>query len=323
MRIQIHIVNDFCKTYMPFLLFRDCVYHILKEHYCQDNDIMIEYIYDIASIHNDAQTIVLLNIYDITLYEHSQHVLDTILSSPAHFLIVNTEYWENRGAKAIFDILKDRVRQNILLVEYNIINYRSIMAHYPSLLTLFLPLIYNEHLENYYMHNIRNNRLTWHEKDIDVLFYGGLNDRRQNVLTKIGEVCNVHIVESHHGATNEGLCELIERSKVVINVLYYDYNVIFDYYRNTILLANKTLLITETPREIDQNVEYWLDNIDQCLTTGNYDNLVNITTQCLNMDDGARDAMLQRQHEWFTRVNMRDIVVPFFEYFRLQGEYYV
>lgn len=323
MLVQIHVVNDFCKTYMPFMLFRDCVYHVLNEYYVNDMITKIEYIYDIYSVNHDPSTIVLLNIYDITLYENSQIILDNILNSPANYLIVNTEYWENRGAKNIFQILEERTQKNILLIEYNIINYRSIKKYYPSILTLFLPLLYNEHLEGYYIENIDNNKRRWESKDIDVLFYGGLNDRRLDILNKLKEICNVYIVDSHHGATNEELCQLIERSKIVINVLYYDYNVIFDYYRNTILLSNDVLLITETPREMDKGVEYWLQDIEKYLAISTYENIVNLTKQCLNMSANERNIMLKKQREWFTRTNMKDILVPFFEYFRMQGEFFV
>ena len=37
--------------------------------------------------------------------------------------------------------------------------------------------------------------------------------------------------------------------------MYYDNNIIFDYYRNSFILSTRTLLITEKSSSIDYNIE--------------------------------------------------------------------
>lgn len=315
MNIQIHIADSFCGHYMPFLLFRECFFSILSHYYKDDTSVSVSYVNDLTELSKDS--IILLNMYDLTLWgknKETRHLLSTISST---FIIVNTEHWETRGAKEVFELITNKKLSNVILIEYNIINYRNISLHYPTINSLFLPLIYNRCIENYYQGYV-SKKLSWDDKDIDVLFYGGVNERRRGVIDKLTNH-KLHIVDSHHGVSNMELCNLIERSKIVINVLYYDFNIIFDYYRNTLLLANNALLVTETPQEMDESIEYWLEDMSSCMVTTSYDKLVECVESYLTKDTSEINDVLQRQHHWFKQTDMADILVPFFEYYQIQG----
>jgi len=317
MNIQIHIADSFCGHYMPFILFRECFFSILSHYYKDDTSVSVSYVNDLTELSKDS--IILLNMYDLTLWERSEETRHLLTTSASTFIIVNTEHWETRGAKEVFELITNKKLSNVILIEYNIINQRNIASQYPSINSLFLPLIYNKSLENYYRTYVVN-KISWQDKDIDVLFYGGLNDRRRKVIDKLTNH-KLHIVDSHNGVSNMELCNLIERSKIVINVLYYDFNIIFDYYRNTMLLANNALLITETPQEIDDNIEYWLEDMNSCMVTTSYDNLVECVELYLAKETSEINDVLQRQHHWFKQTDMADILVPFFEYYQLQGTF--
>jgi hypothetical protein len=79
-------------------------------------------------------------------------------------------------------------------------------------------------------------------QDIDVLFYGAMNDRRQRVIDALRagglEVCAVF---GTYGAVRD---RLIARAKVVLNVHYYDASV-FEIVRASYLLANRKAVVAE------------------------------------------------------------------------------
>ena len=225
MLIKIHIADHFCENYMPFLLFRNSLRDILGNCGYDNqfvNDLHIETCNDLCTMEDSPETLVFLNMYDVTLYENKEKVRDCVARcNNVGFIIINTEHWETKGAKEIFHLLEERNQKNVAILEYNIINYKNIVNTYLHIRVLFLPLIYSHTLKTYYQGYVHRS-LSHNEKNIDVLFYGGLNDRRIHILNQLQETCRVHVVDSHHGATNQELCNLIERSVVVINILYTD-----------------------------------------------------------------------------------------------------
>jgi hypothetical protein len=79
-------------------------------------------------------------------------------------------------------------------------------------------------------------------KDIDVLFYGWMNDRRRQILDKI-KVAGLRVLTVHgvYGAERDAL---IARSKVVLNLHFFDKS-IFEIFRCSHLFANRACVVTE------------------------------------------------------------------------------
>jgi SAM-dependent methyltransferase len=91
------------------------------------------------------------------------------------------------------------------------------------------------------------------EQDIDVLFYGSLNSRRDAVLTELKDLgLNVIHVFGLYGAERDAL---IARAKVVLTLHFYDTN-IFEIVRVSYLLANRKAVVAEcgTDTEIDPDM---------------------------------------------------------------------
>jgi hypothetical protein len=79
-------------------------------------------------------------------------------------------------------------------------------------------------------------------QDIDVLFYGSINDRRAKVLDALkSSGLNVHASFGIYGKDRD---ELIARSKLVLNLHYYD-SEIFEVVRVFYLLANSIPVVGE------------------------------------------------------------------------------
>jgi len=79
-------------------------------------------------------------------------------------------------------------------------------------------------------------------KPIDVLFYGSINDRRENVLKKIP---NIKIVDGYNFTDGESLWfDYILKSKIIISLSHYDESN-NDLFRVAPLISNKCFVIAE------------------------------------------------------------------------------
>jgi hypothetical protein len=80
-------------------------------------------------------------------------------------------------------------------------------------------------------------------QDIDVLFYGALNERRILILQSLKEK-GLNVVSISSGMSGAELDEYIRRSKVVLNLHYYATK-IFEIVRVSYLLCNKKAVVAE------------------------------------------------------------------------------
>jgi hypothetical protein len=84
------------------------------------------------------------------------------------------------------------------------------------------------------------------EKDIDVLFYGILSQRRVDVLNAcMNAGMRVYATEAGKFLTTDERNNLISRSKIVINLPYYDDSTVFEMARASVVLANGGFLLCE------------------------------------------------------------------------------
>ncbi|MGA8153895.1 MAG: class I SAM-dependent methyltransferase [Terriglobales bacterium] len=91
-------------------------------------------------------------------------------------------------------------------------------------------------------------------QDIDVLFYGSLNERRSAILKALRDSgVKVHAVFGVYGKERD---ELIARSKIVLNVHFYDTKV-FEIVRLSYLLANSKAVVSEcsSENEMEQDAQ--------------------------------------------------------------------
>jgi hypothetical protein len=84
------------------------------------------------------------------------------------------------------------------------------------------------------------------EKDIDVLFYGSINDRRIEQLRRIESTGLRTVWNPHAEIWPDALRDsLIARSKIVLNLAYYDSVHVLEEIRICHLLANRVMVISE------------------------------------------------------------------------------
>jgi len=133
------------------------------------------------------------------------------------------------------------------------------------------------------------------EEDVDVLFYGALNERRRDLLIKLEDAgLSVHVVK---GIFGRDLDEFIARAKVVLNVHFYE-RPIFEVVRCSHLWANKKCVVTEGGG-IDEELE---DLARRCAYRVSYDGLVD-ACKLLVSNELVRSARKERGYELFKKIN--------------------
>jgi hypothetical protein len=111
-------------------------------------------------------------------------------------------------------------------------------------------------------------------QDIDVLFYGSINERRQKIIDSLKE--KGVKVEALFGVYGEERNRYITRSKIVLNMHFYEAQV-FEIVRVCHLLANQVFVISEKSNNSQEEI-YFQDGLVFC----DYDNLVFTCLEYLN-----------------------------------------
>ncbi|MCH7706364.1 MAG: penicillin acylase family protein [Chloroflexi bacterium] len=132
------------------------------------------------------------------------------------------------------------------------------------------------------------------EEDIDVLFYGTLNERRSAVIKQLEE--EGLRVESSFGVYGLRRDRLILRSKIVINIHYYESKVM-EIVRLSFLMANKRFIVSENgnDKSMERSFEGGIVFVD-------YDSMVETCCRYVN-NVTERKEIAVRGHEIFIAHN--------------------
>lgn len=106
------------------------------------------------------------------------------------------------------------------------------------------------------------------QKDIDVLFYGSMNDRRKKALRAIADTgLQVRLLSGMYGKNRDAY---IARAKVVVNIHYY-YGGILEPVRLSYLVGNGITIVSEYGVDVDLDRMYY----NSAIFT-QYDKLANV-----------------------------------------------
>ena len=127
-------------------------------------------------------------------------------------------------------------------------------------------------------------------QDIDVLFYGSFNPRRNAILNQLKDAgVKVHAAFGVYGKERD---ELIARSKIVLNIHFYDTKV-FEAVRLSYLLANSKAVVTECSAETEME-----QSGKDAFVAVPYESLVESCRALLRNEDERRK-LETRGFEWF------------------------
>lgn len=161
--------------------------------------------------------------------------------------------------------------------DYSTANIAAMKKAYPEAQATHVPFAYAPVLDYSY---VRRDVFRVKRKDIDVLFFGSMNDRRAKVISQLTSMgLNVQAVFGVYGPE---LSVLIHRSKLVLNMHYYDSSV-FEAVRVIPLLASRVAVVSE--KSVDDDDYKYLDQTSGILVT-DYDKLAFVCKQLVeNADD--------------------------------------
>lgn len=311
MNIQIYVSDTFSKHYLPFMLYRNILKDVCEKNITPN----VSEIYDLSEINNVESNILILNLYALTNEQVSndstKQIFTFLQNLKTKVVLINTEFYTAFNVNKIMENI-NQAKLNWYILEYNILNYNYFKSTYPNLLLHFLPPIYNEYLETYYKSKLINN-IPWSEKT-DVLFFGSINQRRIEVLNKISTKYKVKVIQGLSGEKeNSFICNEINNAKIVLNVSVNGNNIVFDYYRNSFLLANKVLLISERPKILDTTIQQNLIDIENNFVLADYDNFYEVVDNYLsNYNQSQIEEIINKQYNHFKSYNMKDNIIDFF-----------
>jgi len=134
------------------------------------------------------------------------------------------------------------------------------------------------------------------EKDIDVLFYGSTHQRREAVLEVLRPRCRVESLYGVYGAQRD---RYIARSRMVLNIHFYDTQIL-EQVRISYLLSNRCFVISEAAGG---------NPFDGGLVTGPHAELAALCEKYL-ADPEARRRVAARGHSAFRRRLMVEHLKP-------------
>ena len=126
------------------------------------------------------------------------------------------------------------------------------------------------------------------EEDIDILFFGGINARRIQLLKQLEKSgLNYKIVT--YGCFGKERDELISRAKIIINVHYQD-NYPLEVVRLNYLMANKRFIISERGWDEEENSIY-----EGGVVFCDYENLITKSIECLSNNEYRKNVAINGQ----------------------------
>lgn len=264
---------------------------------------------DVQSQHESVE------IDNTTYISHSfvlYNFIDLFIKSS--LIIINMDNYKHCSFEELILNKINKSDLNISIFDYNPLNIKNIINEYKFIKIYYMPLVFDKYLIDYY-NNFNLKKINFYEKEYDILFYGTLNERRSKILDELSKKYKVNILSviSPYLYPDEELINSIENSKIVLNIYFYEHNKIFDYYRNSFLIANNALLISEYPDDIDFNIEKNLEDIENNIILSKYDDIITAVDFVLNKDHRKSDDRTSCQYNWFSKFDSKYFYDKFFK----------
>jgi hypothetical protein len=291
---NIKIIKNSRSDYLPLMLYSEILFKSLNK--LQYN---VELVDNFSSINSFENSIVILY-----LFEYKEDTQTYLEENKIKTILINTEYYEHFG----FNDKIARINNNNLdctIFEYSCVNYKIIKEKYPNVNIYYAPLLYHEYLSEYYSTNLIDVN-----KDIDVLVFGAISERRRNLINILNKKYNV--VYFTNGVSNDELFKYIKRSKIILNAHNHNYHFVFDYYRNAFLIANNIFFIYEYPYDIDYSIDKNLIGMEESLVVVKYDNIIDTVEYYLNNPELINNQLI-KQNEWFKKNTFENNIKLYFE----------
>jgi hypothetical protein len=224
----------------------------------------------------------------------------------ADFMFNHSKYDQNEIIKFVNEVNKNKC----YIWEYSSQNIFYYNKHYKNIKYYFMPLLYNNYIEDFYNSRLKNGKIPWDKKDIDIVFLGNHSERRSVFFENIKQKYNSYVISDNNNY--EEIINIIERGKIFVNVFAKDVNKAFDYFRLALLYSNKVFVITETPK-VDFKIEQNLFELKDVIITSNLENMQETINKYLNGPETDISLITEKTYDCFKRYSLEDSIYKFFE----------
>ena len=295
MKIQLLYTND----YIPFFLY---FYSIYK--YFSEKNVTISFINNVSLIDCDTNIVFMFLNYIHLIYNKP-------INTNTKVIFINADYMINHTSEAqiYFKNYVNHINKNTYVWEYsslNIDHYNSYFKNY-----FYIPLLYSNYLEELYNTHVK--KIPYNEKKIDILFLAHMSHRRQTILNSFNKKYNIKII--NHIQNIADYINIVENSKIIINIYSKETNRPFDYYRFALLYSNKIFVITEPPVNININLEPNLALYKEWMTIIDIQNMETDLQLYLNKTEEEVNIITENAYNNFKKYNMINYMDNFFNKF--------
>ena len=254
-------------SYITFNNFNNALFNIFKR-----NNIDCQYLSNNILTHKD----ILIAISAMYLSN------DNIKKSNCKIIIINSEkvminsnsyiekYINNPKVIEIWDYQKKNIK-----------NFKTIT----SIPCYYVPITYDPFFETIYNFD---NKI---KKDIDIAFFGSTKRGRRRII--VSELEKKYVVWWGNTSSNKELEHILNRSKIVIIIHYYQDDLCIDYHRLFSLISNKVFVINEKPTDDSMD-----NNMDK-LIFASYNNFIKTCDKYLAMTQKERDKITEDTYQWW------------------------
>lgn len=133
------------------------------------------------------------------------------------------------------------------------------------------------------------------EKEIDVLFYGTMNERRKIIERNLKKYNNINLLFTYQMSNTYNN---FFKSKIVLIIHYYLEDFPIDYYRITSLICNKIFIIHEEVQKEDMETEEYRI-LSETIPFVKHENIVEECKKWLDVSQEERDKIAEKTYQNF------------------------
>ena len=136
-----------------------------------------------------------------------------------------------------------------------------------------------------------------------------MSERRNPYYEEIKKKYKTCIIK---GNNYSEIFNLIERSKIFVNLYSKETNKPFDYYRLVLLYANKVFVITETPK-VNFKIETNLLDLKDVIITCETNNYLDKIETYINLPSEEINTIILNVYEKIKKYTLEKYILDFFE----------
>jgi hypothetical protein len=293
------------KRFLAFDLFIYPIGNILKNIYQN-----VKFISNFNDLRADENILLIMYLNDLGKYVKKYGFN---ISSNIRIIFIHADFLYNHSRFDQNEIINfvNKINYNKCFIwEYSSQNIFYYNKFYPNIKYKFLPLLYDKYIEDLYTSKLDRGKIPWEEKDIDVVFMGDYSDRRKPYYEEIKKRYKTHIITGNNNYSE--MFNLIERSKIFVNLFSKESNKAFDYFRLALLYSNSVFVITETPK-VDFKIETNLSELKDVIITCEANNCLDKIATYVKLPGEDIDKITLRVYENFKKYTLEQSILDFFE----------